>query len=147
MSVVVLRGLTLWQPWAWSIVSGPKRIENRPWRPWRGVTHVAVHAGLTYDREGEAFLAALGIHPPAEAHLSSAVLGVARIAGCYSTDEPLVRPPADQERFLFGPYGWLLDDVVALDEPVGCRGARGLWVLPPDVEARVLPAVHVRSRP
>jgi hypothetical protein len=35
------------------------------------------------------------------------------------------------------PVGWVLDDVIALDEPVPCPGAQGLWQLPIDVEARV----------
>lgn len=25
--------LTLWRPWAWAIIHGPKRVENRTWKP------------------------------------------------------------------------------------------------------------------
>jgi hypothetical protein len=37
-----------------------------------------------------------------------------------------------------GPYGWTLDDVVALPAPVPCRGAQGLWPVPDDVAALVI---------
>jgi hypothetical protein len=48
-----------------------------------------------------------------------------------------VPSPLDLERWFFGPYGWLMPERVAI-EPVPCRGAQGLWKLPPDVEAEVL---------
>ena len=44
-----LRGLTVRQPWASAIVHGPKRIENRDWKPTRKTVPVpgwfAIHAG------------------------------------------------------------------------------------------------------
>lgn len=40
-----------------------------------------------------------------------------------------------------GPIGWVLADVIALPEPVPCRGAQGLWTLPDDVERRVMAQV------
>lgn len=36
-----------------------------------------------------------------------------------------------------GPYGWVVLNRVALPDPVPCRGAQGLWRLPPDIAARV----------
>lgn len=36
-----------------------------------------------------------------------------------------------------GMWSWVLTDVIALPEPVPCRGAQGLWTLPEDVEAAV----------
>lgn len=45
--------------------------------------------------------------------------------------------PLDVERWFFGPYGWLMPERVPI-APVPCRGAQGLWKLPPDVEAEVL---------
>lgn len=36
-----------------------------------------------------------------------------------------------------GRYAWLLADVRPLRTPVPCRGAQGLWAVPPDVRAAV----------
>lgn len=46
-----MRTLSIRQPWAWLIVHGYKRIENRSWGTQiRG--DFLVHAGLTFDHEG-----------------------------------------------------------------------------------------------
>lgn len=51
-----LRGLTLWQPWAAAITHGGKRIENRPWAPWRSIIgrEIAIHAAAKTDPAAEA---------------------------------------------------------------------------------------------
>ena len=47
-----MRILTVRQPWAWAIIHGGKTVENRPRNiagGYRGP--VAIHAGLTYDKD------------------------------------------------------------------------------------------------
>lgn len=49
----------------------------------------------------------------------------------------------------FGDYApgrrvWRLDAIVALRSPVGCSGARGLWNVPPPVEAQVRAQLEAR---
>ncbi|MEN6368551.1 MAG: hypothetical protein ABFD77_02500 [Thermotogota bacterium] len=39
-------------------------------------------------------------------------------------------------------FGWILKDVVALKEPVACRGKQGLWKLEPGIAAAVLAQVE-----
>lgn len=41
-------------------------------------------------------------------------------------------------RWYQGPVGWIVVNRIALPTPVPCRGAQGLWTLPPDVEAAVM---------
>lgn len=58
--------LTLIQPWASLIVAGPKRVENRTWRPnpLRPGDYLAIHAGTWHTRRGgpiEGWAAALEI--------------------------------------------------------------------------------------
>jgi hypothetical protein len=63
---------------------------------------------------------------------------------CTSTQidwQALGLPAKSLGALCFGPYGWLLEDVVALRETVPCKGAQGLWTVPPDVAARVLEQV------
>jgi hypothetical protein len=90
-----------------------------------------------------------------------AIVAVAQLVGCISTEEvtsqQLARQPApyqwviDVRRTFLeipetecafgdyspGRYAWLLEDVRQLPTPVPCRGALGLWQVPPDVEAMV----------
>ncbi len=77
------------------------------------------------------------------------IVGLARVVGCIRKSGPHaddieivsgvagVHVDVDSEWF-FGPFGWILQDVVALAKPVPCRGAQGLWQPPADVAARVL---------
>lgn len=121
--------LTLWQPWAWSITHGPKRVENRDWpfpRSLRGSV-IAIHAGQRWDQEGAEFLADLGLAVGTkDDHHLGAVLGVARLVEVV-TDSRQIK--LDQRRFFFGEFGWVLGDVRALKQPIYCRGMQRLWSL------------------
>ena len=150
--------LTLWPEWAWVIAKSrswlfPKNVENRSWHPGRRLpvgSRIAIHAGKTLGgRPGllaadEAVAAVLDMyrdeHPkPIEpfpyfrTHLhacpKSAILCVATI------------DDYDQERRskwdVPGQWHWRLRDVVVLDEPIPCKGSQGLWLIPPDIRARL----------
>lgn len=150
-----MKALTLWRPWSDAIVRGPKRVENRTWAPLAGVVgrFIAIHAGSRFDDSGGIDLMAMGSGwtPPLEPDESPmGIVGAARIVGSLNTRmrDPMLRlqyaDRADRDRLAaldrdpwwVGPVGWLLDDVIAI-EPVPCRGAQGLWTVPPDVEALV----------
>lgn len=145
-----MRALTLWRPWSDAVVNGPKRIENRPWRPWPSVvgtpTLIAVHAGKKYDTDTRGWDIAGwpgGYEPPGDEDCPTGVVGVARVVGYMDTRVMPVRREGpvddlDRDPWWVGPVGWLLADVQALPEPVPCRGALGLWWLPDDVESAVL---------
>lgn len=136
----LIAGLTLWRPWAWAIAHANKRIENRPWwRPSLLGTYIAIHSGKTWDYEGAAKIG--DVHPemPRSADLHPlGIIGVARVVGCIQFDDPQ-SPPIEpsQVKWFFGPFGWVLDDVVAFDVAVPCRGMQGLWPLPRNVLATV----------
>lgn len=63
-----------------------------------------------------------------------AVVAVARYRGAMR--EPVVVRGV-RDPWWCGPWGWCLDDVIALPEPVPCRGAQGLWSLDDEALARV----------
>jgi hypothetical protein len=153
----MMRALTLTQPWAGLVASGIKLIENRSWKPWISVINqcFAIHASREIDEDVYASIDEIS---PGLCrghviggdksigdwwHLSrhtSAVIGVARLAS-FTTDLDGIRANEkwlpDQERWFFGPVGFMLADVRALTEPVPCRGAQGFWNLPEDVEQKV----------
>lgn len=126
-------GLTVWNPWAYCIAHKGKRVENRGWSPsLEPGDFLAIHAGRVFDESAVPWLRQeLGIMVPvAEQIVSSAIVAVATFEGVE-----LKAPIGD--RWWAGPVGWRLADVVALAEPVPCRGARGLWELPEDVLVKV----------
>lgn len=146
-----MKALTLWRPWPWSIIHGPKRIENRPWKPPASIIgkRLALHAGKTYDAAGESFIRArlddYGLAAPPQAELEQqGIIGIVTVTG-FSTDaESLALEEGfgfgdmHQPAWFFGPFAWLLEVNAALPSPVPCKGMQGLWDLPPDVERAVL---------
>ena len=40
--------VTVWQPMAWCIEIGIKKIENRTIEPWKSIKYIAIHAGLSF---------------------------------------------------------------------------------------------------
>jgi hypothetical protein len=150
-----MRALTLWPEWAWAIAHLGKDVENRIWAPpsWLIGQTLAIHAGknvggkpgcksyhlgTTLVRE-TAISAGLDPSPLAEwvnklhrelCNATSAVVAVARVEAECERCEP-------SRWSVEGQRHWRLHDVVALREPVRCRGAQGLWVLPADIETNV----------
>ena len=144
-----MRGLSLTQPWAQLVAIGAKRIETRSWSTrWRGL--LAIHAAKGYPADARAFRASRWATAALdEAGITShddlplgAIVVVAPLVDCRLTGTELVtaRWVLDLvgQELAFGDYsprrfGWFLEDVRRLAEPVPCRGALGLWELPPDV--------------
>ena len=151
-----VKALSLTQPWAWLVVHGPKRIENRKWhlpRSMRGETFL-VHAakGVTKaDCEGAREVCEAVLDDPAYPRFElppmgdlvrGAIIGRARVTDCWC---PLATLPAEeQERaasrdvwWFTDQHGFVLVDVVAFAEPIPCKGALGFWTVPDDIARRL----------
>jgi hypothetical protein len=135
-----MRAITLHAPWAWAIAHGPKRVENRTWKPPSALLgqRIAIHAGRGLGTVGEresCILALLntGIDPPDE-WPQSRVLCTARLQGWIALDgsfsSEVVRYAYDSEWFC-GPVGWVLEAVQAVPGEPSCGGERGLWAYRP----------------
>ena len=125
--------LTVRQPWASLITTGLKPVENRKWSRLSIIgQRIAIHAGKVFDEPGRLWvydnLPGGRIHAVAGgSHFISAIVCTA-VVDRFVTDDfdaPNIRP------WFTGPIGWVLRDVRAFD-PVSCRGAQGLWAVPPD---------------
>lgn len=126
-----IKGLTLIRPWAWAIVHASKRVENRTWKPSLTVGDwIAIHAGSKWSRADADWIADTFCYsvPPKEEQPSGMIIGVARYAG-FKLDS--------ENPWFFGPIGWLLTDVQAID-PIPHKGALGLWDLQPEALAMVM---------
>lgn len=143
-----MKALTVQQPYASAIVTGPKTGENRTWAPslkqlapgdW-----VAIHAGAALYKavKQKHFTEAYtkGIPPlwpecPAFDKLPrGAVIGVARLRAILNSEFGVAHNP-DFNPWYVGPFVWEFDHRITLPSPMPCKGALGLWSLPPDIEA------------
>lgn len=124
-----IKGLTLHRPWGYAITYLDKRVENRPYPCFlnRG-DYIAIHNGKAWDEEGAAFVRSLNsseliANPTQETDPPGMIIAIARYCETVEySDSP----------WFFGKYGWVLDEVTAID-PVPCRGQQRLWDLPENV--------------
>lgn len=140
-----------------------KQIETRSWRTsYRGV--LAIHASkkMTADMEKLCgvgpFAAALDTLFRAGDDLPlGAIVATCEIEACLKvrSTEPSIAPilfrddeqrrvllpPNEPERsfgdYTPGRYAWLLTNIRQLEFPILCRGAQGLWQVPPEIEKQI----------
>ena len=159
-----MKALTLTQPWATLVAIGAKTIETRSWRTsHRGL--IAIHAAVGFPAACRALcgrppfadvLAAAGYHSRV-AQLTAEcgkVLAVVDLKGCWETFPSSLNPEAWRTVFggapheeAFGDYssgrwGWRMEGLQRMAEPVPVRGFQQLWSLPADVEAAVMAQVR-----
>lgn len=116
------RALTVRQPWAWAIVEGLKRVENRPKR-----THlrerIYIHAGRLADPKSvehcRRLCAKAGVKmPDPKTLITRALIGTVTIYDCV---------PPFRNAWAFGPWCWLLEKPRKLARPIPMSGALGFW--------------------
>lgn len=118
-----MKAITILQPYAHLIASGEKRVENRTW-PTRYRGPLLIHAG-----KGRSMLT----DSDPSGMVFGAVVATAQLVDCLRVDRIESGEYADRYPWLrshphtFGPWCWILGDVVALSDPVAARGAQGLW--------------------
>ena len=131
-----IRGLTLTRPWPFAIAEAGKRIENRDWAPPRPLIghYLALHAGKGWSEVDREWIGNLtGLYVPNRDESPHSVIFAVCMLGGYIIYDKDHRFKEEQRMWFFGPYSWLLEDVVVLKTPVPCRGAQKLWTVPPDV--------------
>jgi hypothetical protein len=138
-----MKALTLKQPWAWAVAHAGKDVENRTWRPPSSIIGqcIAIHAGMEFDKEAASHRGIRNSTLPDEFE-HGAIVAVSRIL-TYQHETGFPRgpgrfPKSDRAYWWFtGPYGWWLTRTITLPEPIPCKGAQGLWDVPPEIEAEI----------
>jgi len=129
-----MKTLSIKQPWLYAITHLDKRIENRTWSPPQkllGQT-IALHASARDDPFGyDGIFEIAGVRVEHDLP-RSVIVATAKVVGWINEKgngfclSPCLGSLLD-DKWFFGPIGWILDDVKLFDQPVPARGALGLW--------------------
>lgn len=129
---MIMKALSVSQPWTWAILYAGKWIENRKWstafRGW-----FLIHAPKSWDREGYDYLCTIpNIDLPAPIDFrSGGIVGIAYLSNCIN------RSPS---KWFTGPYGFVL----ALAQPLtfhACPGQLRFF----DIEVPPHLITHIKS--
>lgn len=115
-----MKALSVANPWAWGIIHGSKRIENRSWRTHHRGT-ILIHASKSVRFLHDAWpLAEL---PPTAEFVYGALIGTVEIMDCV--------PLADvaDDPFASGPWCWVLSNPQPL-KPIPWKGQTMLFPIP-----------------
>jgi hypothetical protein len=149
-----MKALTVQQPWAWAIVHGGKDVENRT-QAWGYRGPLAIHAGQRFSergRESPLVVRAVGDAMRRDAaadFVYGAIIGVVDLVDahpwydCIDAGDDMCSAWAETSYAEHG--GRTRRDIVhlvlanprPLAEPVPCRGALGLWTVPPGVDDQI----------
>lgn len=137
-----LYAITVQPPWPWWIATDhplAKDVENRGWRPRKGVAEdgsmrLAIHAGMgkveASDAELYWYLKTMGWSYE-DAILSGPRGCIVAVVTARFTRESRSRWAMPDQ------WHWELSDKAILPEPVSCKGSQGLWRVPADVLSAV----------
>ena len=140
-----IRALTICQPWAWAILEGPKRYENRGWyTDYTGP--LVIHAGKSpkFMADGLRFLREQGLVVPADL-VFGALLGVVDQVGCVRAATTGSRGKPDP--FAFGPWCHHYERPRRLATPVPYSGKQSFFSVPRDLVAELLDGPDVAAPP
>lgn len=146
-----MRALSLIEPWASLVARGLKRFETRSWgTAYRGP--IAIHASKSreaIDETGyvESLFKEAGVPVPpwwprrAEDYPLGRIVAVTALEDCWRmTPEGIAARNRQEVAFgawAEGRFAWALSAARALERPIPCRGALGVWVMPDDVRLEV----------
>jgi hypothetical protein len=136
-----MKALTLWQPWASAIACGAKQIETRSWTTnYRGP--IAIHASkrwnddlaATYADLHEAFpyfdellRAGREFLPPLPFWAVIATANLHDVLPVDSLRDELLPLELALGDYSAGRFGWVLNNVRKLQNPIPARGFQQLW--------------------
>ena len=111
---MILKALSIRQPWAWLIVEGWKDVENRTWSTnFRGRFYI--HASKTFDDAAYVDLRERRFDlpwPSKSEFCRGGIIGAVTLSGCYRWHESV---------WFEGPFGFHLTDPARLAF-IPCRG-------------------------
>lgn len=134
MAELEIRALSIMQPWADCIIQHGKNVENRSWSTQkRG--YVAIHASARLDKNRYEYVnEEYGIKLDPKNSSFGSILGFAKIVDVVDR-KSLTR---ETKKWFMGDYGFVLEDIIILKEPVPAKGSLSFWKIPPRVMKKCL---------
>ena len=135
-----MKALTVNQPWAWAILQGGKRTENRTWpTSYRGP--LLIHAGKStrwLDAEDPALWPArYGVElPPVGQMPLGFILGLVDLVDCRAVAE--LPAGLKDHPFVEGPYCLILTNPRPFPEPVPYKGQLSIFEIPDSVVTQAI---------
>ncbi|RYD50983.1 MAG: ASCH domain-containing protein [Sphingobacteriales bacterium] len=129
--MLLLKVLSLLQPWASLVVLGHKTIETRSWTTvYRGP--LLIHAGVRTSGKAFATLPAIAPLLPEFKELAfGAIIGEVTLRDVLTLESGLQNAlpehTLEEQAFAPGRYGFVFTDAHCFDEPIPARGKLGLW--------------------
>ncbi|MFJ7953937.1 ASCH domain-containing protein [Lysinibacillus sp. NPDC096418] len=141
--MVILKAITIKQPWATLIALGEKRFETRSWQT-KYSGPLAIHAGKSVDKEAcedswiKGVLKEHGITSYKDLP-TGVVLATTELLDCYRVEATLgyvsilsKGKTVDGLEVAFGDYtegryAWELGNLKVLTEPIAAKGQLSLW--------------------
>ncbi len=140
---MVMKAITIWQPWASLIVEGQKGYETRSWyTSYRGP--IAIHAAKRpvekvleeINPSGmptfflEALYSIFGQYFK-ETLPTGGIVATAKLVDCIRITEEFVKGLSFKEElfgdYTIGRYAWKLEGVKKIQRPIPVVGKQGLW--------------------
>lgn len=125
---LLLKALTIKQPWASLIMLGYKRFEFRSWRTnYRG--KLLIHAGQGIDKQA---MLRLEKYLPRELPMGK-ILGKVTLVDCIKCDENFKEKCLKENKDVYDKstfvekFAWQLENVEVFDEPIEAKGHLSLW--------------------
>ena len=123
-----MKVISIKQPWPTLIVEGYKRFEFRSWKTnYRG--DILIHAGKGIDKEA---MERLKKYLPDEIPIGK-IIGKATLTDCVPMSKDFADMLSKENNDIYTThsfsrnYGFKLENVEKLDNPIEIRGQLGLW--------------------
>ena len=123
--------------WAWAIMAGHKRVENRTWST-RHRGPLLIHASKNHRRDGQAraALAAIGVEAPQHV-AAGAIVGQVDVIDVLPAPAPsdaqrtlpglAVGESLDLDPLATGPFCWILARPQPFARPIPAAGRQRIW--------------------
>lgn len=125
--MVIIKVLTIKEPWASLIINGYKMYEFRSWKTkYRG--KILIHAGMTLEKDMAERFKSYNLN-----YYKGEIIGEATLVDCILVDEEFNKKLRDINPLVYGrsnhveTYAWKLENIKKYDQPIKVKGKLGLW--------------------
>jgi len=150
-----MKVITLWQPWAFLVARGDKKIETRSWKAPKELMgqRIAIHAAKAFSKEMQelcwtqpfrGILLKNGFNMSFSDMPLGKVVATAKLMACLKiinyqpgclratleNGNEVINNEYHFGDYTPGRYAWILEDIQPLEEPVQAKGMQKLWNLP-----------------